>query len=145
MKKTYQIRYNTNSTDDSTSWRLISDGQETLVSDIYITAQTTTTKNYMEDLKAYKYHITCTGNLKIKDNVAYITNSDEQSAIKRHVSKTISYRILSTSLMIITTYSLGMSLQMSALIGVGEIIFKPVLYFFHERLWYKFRFAKFKK
>ena len=40
--KTYQIRYNTQSTDDSNRWRLISDGGETLVSDIIINTQTKT-------------------------------------------------------------------------------------------------------
>ena len=73
MKKTYQVRYNTNSTDDKTSWRLICDGEEILVSDIYITAETHTTKDFVKELNEYKYHISCTGYLLIKDNVAYIT------------------------------------------------------------------------
>ena len=38
--KTYQIRYNTQSTDDSNRWRLIADGEETLVSNIIINTQT---------------------------------------------------------------------------------------------------------
>ena len=42
MEKTYQIRYNTQSKDDSTTWRLICDDEEILVEDIIITAETYT-------------------------------------------------------------------------------------------------------
>lgn len=75
MEKTYKIRYNTQSTDDSTNWRLICDEEEILVEDIYITSQTNTTKDWVEELKQHKYHIICTGHLIIKDNVAYIINN----------------------------------------------------------------------
>jgi uncharacterized membrane protein len=27
---------------------------------------------------------------------------------------------------------------MASLLGVGELVIKPVIYFFHERLWYKY-------
>ena len=46
--KTYQIRFNTNSTDDTNRWRLVCDGQETLVANIYIDAQTYTTKDFID-------------------------------------------------------------------------------------------------
>lgn len=62
----------------------------------------------------------------------------ENSALKRHFLKTISYRLLSTSLMMLSTYALGMSLELSAFIGLGELAFKPVVYFVHERFWYKY-------
>jgi len=142
MKKTYQIRYNTNSKDDSTSWRLLNDGEEILVSDVFITSQTRTTKNFIEEIGDYKHHITCTGHLHIKDNVAYITTSEEKNAIRRHLAKTISYRIMATSITVATAFLLGINLQVSALLGLGEIMVKPVFYFFHERVWYRLRFPK---
>jgi hypothetical protein len=77
MIKTYQVRYNNQSKDDSTSWRLISEGKEIFVSDVLITSQTCTTKDYIEEIGEYKYHITCTGHLTIQDNVAYITKGEE--------------------------------------------------------------------
>jgi uncharacterized membrane protein len=58
--------------------------------------------------------------------------------LKRHILKTISYRILGTLITILSAYSLGMSFEISSLLGVGELMFKPVLYFFHERVWYKY-------
>jgi uncharacterized membrane protein len=142
MKKTYQIRYNTHSKDDSTSWRLISDDGEILVNDIYVTSKTYTTKDFVDELGLYKYHMSCTGHLKIKDNVAYITTSEEKYAMKRHLAKTITYRLLATTTTIVTAYSLGVNLEVSALLGIGEIMIKPVLYFLHERFWYKMRFTK---
>jgi uncharacterized membrane protein len=142
MKKTYQIRYNTHSKDDSTSWRLLCDGEEILVGDIYITSKTFTTKDFVDEIGDYKYHISCRGHLKIENNVAYIYTTDEKTSMKRHLFKTISYRIIATATTIGTAYSLGVNLEMSALLGVGEIIVKPVIYFFHERVWYKLRFPK---
>jgi uncharacterized membrane protein len=142
MEKTYQIRYNTISKDDSTRWRLISNGEEILVKDVFITSQTHTTKDYINEIGDYKYHISCTGHLAIKDNIAYITTSEEKSAFKRHLLKTISYRILATSVTIATAFSLGLNLQFSALLGVGEMVFKPFVYFLHERMWYSNRFPK---
>ena len=58
MEKTYQIRYNTKSKNDLTSWRLISDGEEILVEDIYITSETYTSKDYMKELKQHPLAMT---------------------------------------------------------------------------------------
>lgn len=142
MKNTYQVRYNNQSTDDSTSWRLISDGEEILVRDVFITAKTHTTKDFVDEIGDYKYHISCTGHLNIKEGVAYITTSEEKSAMERHLAKTISYRVMATIITIGTALILGLNIEASALLGVGEIIVKPVFYFFHERVWYRMRFPK---
>jgi len=37
-----------------------------------------------------------------------------------------------------SAYSLGASLEVSSMLGVGELVLKPVIYFFHERVWYKY-------
>ena len=58
--------------------------------------------------------------------------------IKRHVLKTISYRLIATTTTVITAYCLGLSIQMSSLLGFGELMIKHVIYFFHERVWYNF-------
>jgi uncharacterized membrane protein len=57
--------------------------------------------------------------------------------LKRHVLKTVSYRILGTLITVIAAYSLGVSFEMSSLLGVGELLIKPIIYFLHERIWYK--------
>ena len=137
QSKTYQIRFNTTSTDDSNRWRLITDGQEILVANIYIDAQTYTTKDYIEGL-GDKWHITATGILEIKDGNAYITPKRPDNALKRHILKTITYRLFGTTLTVSTAMFLGASIQIASILGAGELLLKPIEYFIHERIWYKF-------
>lgn len=63
--------------------------------------------------------------------------------IVRHVLKTITYRFFATLTTIATALYLGVSLEASSLLGLGELLIKPIIYFFHERAWYKL--IKFKK
>ena len=65
-----------------------------------------------------------------------------ESNFRRHILKTISYRVMATSITIGTALILGLDIQASALLGVGEIMVKPVFYFFHERIWYNLIFRK---
>ena len=135
--KTFHIRYNTKSTDDSSRWRLIENGNEQVVSNVIIDGYTFTSKDWMSEINENKYHISCQGYCNIKDNVAYITATKEKSALIRHILKTISYRFLGTLTTIIVAYFLGVSIEISALLGVSELLIKPLLYFIHERIWYK--------
>jgi uncharacterized membrane protein len=91
----------------------------------------------MEDINDFKWHISCQGHCNIKDNVAYIKTVKEESVMLRHILKTISYRFLGTLVTITTAYFLGVSIEISALLGIGELLIKPLLYFLHERIWYK--------
>ena len=136
--KKFQIRFNTVSTSDVNRWRLIEDGEEHLVSNIIINGHTYTTMDWMEDINDYKWHISCEGFVDIKNNVAYVTTVKEESVLTRHILKTLSYRLIATTTTVLTAYCLGLSLQMSSLLGFGELMIKPVIYFFHERIWYNF-------
>ena len=133
----FQIRFNTSSTCVEDTWRLISDGNEILVSDIIVDGHTYTSKNWMENIQDYKWHISCEGYLSVKNNVAHIITIKEESVMTRHILKTFSYRLIGTAITVISAVSLGMSVEVSSLLGVGELIFKPIVYFFHERIWYK--------
>jgi len=133
--KTYQIRFNTQSTDDSNRWRLIDDGKEILVSNIVINSQTCTTKDYIEGV-GDKWHVTCKGELTIKDNVAHI-DFKKDNIIARHLAKTITWRIVGTIDTMILGWLITGSLKMGLAIGGTEVVTKMFLYFFHERAWYK--------
>jgi uncharacterized membrane protein len=62
--------------------------------------------------------------------------------IKRHLAKTISYRLLSTSVGFLLMWWATGSIKIGAAFGVAELIVKPILYFFHERIWYNwFKFG----
>ena len=69
----YRIRYNNASTTDSNCWRVIdSKGNEHLVDGVNILVPCITTKDWHEDIKQFKYHLTCTGRLVIEENFAFI-------------------------------------------------------------------------
>jgi uncharacterized membrane protein len=138
QSKTYQIRYNTASTNEDERWRLIENGNENLVSNIIIDGHTHTTKDWMPEINDYKWHISCVGHCVVKNNVAYITTIKEESVVVRHILKTLTYRFFATLITITTALLLGASIEVSSLLGLGELLIKPLVYFFHERIWYKF-------
>lgn len=57
--------------------------------------------------------------------------------VKRHLVKTISYRVTSTSVGFLVMWAISGSVKIGAAFGVAELLFKPFLYFIHERVWYK--------
>jgi hypothetical protein len=57
--------------------------------------------------------------------------------IKRHIAKTISYRIVSTLTGFLTIWLISGSIKIGAAFGVAELIYKPIQYYLHERVWYK--------
>ena len=136
--KTYQIRYNTVSKKENERWRLIENGNETLVSDIIIDGHTYTTKDWIPEINDYKWHVSCLGYCEIKNNIAYIKTIKEDSVLIRHILKTISYRFFGTLTTFCVAYLLGAPLEISTLLGVSDLIIKPFIYFLHERLWYKY-------
>jgi len=58
--------------------------------------------------------------------------------VKRHILKTISYRVIGTLTTVIVAYLLGASLEVSSLFGLGELIIKPIFYYLHERIWFRY-------
>ena len=58
--------------------------------------------------------------------------------VKRHIAKTISYRILSTLIGFFLMWWISGSIKVGAAFGVAELVYKPIQYFLHERFWYKF-------
>jgi uncharacterized membrane protein len=138
--KTYQIRFNTQSTSDSDRWRLVCDGEEILVSNIYIDSQTYTTKDYIEGL-GDKWHVTATGYLEIKNGEAYIKPKRLDNPNLRHIAKAITWRIIGTLDTIIIGWILTGNLKIGLGIGGLELFTKMFLYYLHERVWYKSNFG----
>ena len=56
---------------------------------------------------------------------------------KRHIVKSITYRFVGTLTTIILTLIAGLPLKFAAMVGFSEIVLKPIIYFLHERVWYK--------
>ena len=57
---------------------------------------------------------------------------------KRHIAKTISYRILSTIIGFLLMWLISGSIKVGAAFGIAELVYKPIQYYLHERIWYKF-------
>ena len=56
---------------------------------------------------------------------------------KRHIAKTISYRVISTVIGFLLMWLISGSVKVGAAFGVAELIYKPIQYYIHERIWYK--------
>lgn len=61
-----------------------------------------------------------------------------KASYKRHLLKTISYRILGSSITISTAFFLGAPIELASMMGIGELAIKPIFYFLHERIWYQY-------
>ncbi len=57
---------------------------------------------------------------------------------KRHIVKTITWRIVGTLDTFLLSWLITGSVKIGAAIGGIEIITKMILYYFHERAWYRF-------
>lgn len=57
---------------------------------------------------------------------------------KRHMAKTITYRIISTGIGFLTMWLLTGSVEVGAAFGIIELVWKPIQYFIHERIWYRY-------
>jgi uncharacterized membrane protein len=56
---------------------------------------------------------------------------------KRHIAKTISYRLVSTLIGFIVMWLVSGSVKVGAAFSIAELIYKPIQYYIHERIWYK--------
>lgn len=57
---------------------------------------------------------------------------------KRHIAKTISWRVIGTLDTMVLSGIITGSWELGLTIGGVEVFTKMILYFFHERLWYKY-------
>lgn len=60
---------------------------------------------------------------------------------KRHIYKTFSWRFLGTADTIAIGWLISGDPFIGLQIGLAEVITKMILYFIHEKVWYKFKFG----
>ena len=58
--------------------------------------------------------------------------------IIRHILKSITYRILSTFLGFLIILVCTGSIKIGASFSIIELILKPIIYYMHERIWFKY-------
>lgn len=56
---------------------------------------------------------------------------------KRHLAKTVSYRILSATIGFLVMWYVTGSIKIGVAFGIAEMLLKPALYYLHERAWYR--------
>lgn len=56
---------------------------------------------------------------------------------KRHIVKTISYRVISTGIGFLAMWFATDSIKIGATFSIIELVWKPIQYYIHERIWYK--------
>jgi uncharacterized membrane protein len=57
---------------------------------------------------------------------------------KRHLAKTISYRIVSSGVGFLIVWLSTGSVKVGATFTIAELVYKPIQYYIHERIWYKY-------
>ena len=60
---------------------------------------------------------------------------------KRHLLKTITWRILGSIDTVVIGWLVSGDLSIGAAIGGAEVLTKMILYFLHEKLWYRFDYG----
>jgi uncharacterized membrane protein len=64
------------------------------------------------------------------------------SSYKRHIAKTVTWRIVGTIDTIIISWIISGSPTTGLKIGLAEVITKMLLYYLHERAWFKINLSK---
>ena len=57
---------------------------------------------------------------------------------KRHLAKTVSYRVVSTGIGFAIMWWATGDIRFGAAFGIAELVYKPIQYYIHERVWYRF-------
>jgi uncharacterized membrane protein len=71
----------------------------------------------------------------------YWFNSSVSDSKKRHVLKTFSWRLVGTLDTILIGWLISGNPIVGLKIGIAEVITKMVLYYLHEKVWYKSNFG----
>ena len=67
--------------------------------------------------------------------------SSVKNSKKRHLYKTFSWRFLGTADTVLIGWLISGDPLIGLQIGFAEVISKMILYYFHEKIWYKFKYG----
>lgn len=65
----------------------------------------------------------------------------KDSSIKRHLAKTITWRIVATMTTVVLAWIVSGDPWVGLTVGGWEFFIKMGLYYMHERVWYRFNFG----
>ena len=134
MERQYTIMSNIDSMDFTDRWIVIFNTNKIYVSEVIIECESHTSTSQHEVKNQLYYALKTKGVLQIQDGIAIIKES-KSKRITKDVIKTITYRVCATSVTFLSAIALGMPIEYSAILSLGEILVKPMIYFTHERVW----------
>lgn len=132
--KVVSLRYNTNSDGETNCWRVICDGVEYQTNKVVIKGKVDTTRDWMGYHVGFKHHVTIF-NAYVDYGVDYTLIQSYNKGVFGDILKTITYRILGTSVTFGIGYITTSSVGVAVTLGFSDLILKPLVYFIHERLW----------
>jgi len=60
---------------------------------------------------------------------------------KRHLLKSVTWRIIASVVSFLIGWSVTGDVSIGITVGVVDVVVKFILYYFHERMWYKSKFG----
>lgn len=64
------------------------------------------------------------------------------NTVKRSLVKTVTYRIISSGIGFIVVWALSHDVKTGAMFSVAELLYKPLQYYIHERIWQHINWGK---
>lgn len=128
------VRYNTSSDGETLCWRVICDGIEYKTNKVLVQGEVVTTKDFINSEVGHKHHISVL-NAIVDYSVDYTLIRSFKKSVLTDIFKTITYRILGTSVTFGIGYLSTGNINVATALGFSDLILKPIVYFLHERLW----------
>jgi len=64
------------------------------------------------------------------------------NTIQRSLAKTVTYRLISSAIGFLVVWALSNDIKTGAMFSVAELIYKPLQYYIHERIWQRIKWGK---
>jgi uncharacterized membrane protein len=61
---------------------------------------------------------------------------------KRSLAKTVTYRLISSAIGFLVVWMLSDNVKTGAMFSLAELIYKPLQYYIHERIWQHVKWGK---
>jgi uncharacterized membrane protein len=66
----------------------------------------------------------------------------KMNTIKRSLAKTVTYRLISSAIGFLVVWALSNDIKTGAMFSIAELVYKPLQYYIHERIWQRVKWGK---
>lgn len=130
------VRHDTSLDGTHGDWKVLCDGVEYKTNKVVIQGECISSFDMVGGM-VYKHHLTIK-NAVVDYSIDYTLIKSEKRFLFIDILKTITYRILGTSV----TFGIGFistgNLNVAVALGFSDLVLKPLVYFIHERLWHRY-------